>query len=253
MHQARDVPSTADLDRALRGAGLRVTRPRLAVLSAVRDHPHADTDSVIGAVRGSFGSVSPPGGLRRAARADRRRPGAALPAERLGGALRGPGRGQPPPRRLPVVRRDRRRRLRGGRGALPDRRRRRGLPRSTRPRSSTGADAPDCLRRRYRDRPTQLVSSETNRTQSETGDRTVPDKDAPRRAPEREREPGDPVAAAETAHRPHTNKDWWPNQLDLSVLRQHNPRSNPMGEDFDYAEGVPEARRRGAQARPRRA
>ncbi len=32
------------------------------------------------------------------------------------------------------------------------------------------------------------------------------------------------------------NVDWWPNQLDLSVLRQHAPVSDPMGEDFDYAE-----------------
>ena len=37
-------------------------------------------------------------------------------------------------------------------------------------------------------------------------------------------------------HRPRTNQDWWPNQLDLQVLHQHSPRSNPMGEDFDYAE-----------------
>ncbi len=36
--------------------------------------------------------------------------------------------------------------------------------------------------------------------------------------------------------RPRTNKDWWPNQLDLSVLHQHSPRSNPLGEDFNYAE-----------------
>jgi catalase-peroxidase len=34
--------------------------------------------------------------------------------------------------------------------------------------------------------------------------------------------------------RPRTNKDWWPNQLDLSVLRQHAPASNPLGADFDY-------------------
>ncbi|SFT53077.1 catalase-peroxidase [Lishizhenia tianjinensis] len=33
-----------------------------------------------------------------------------------------------------------------------------------------------------------------------------------------------------------TNKDWWPNQLDLSVLRQNSMKSNPMGEDFDYKE-----------------
>ena len=31
------------------------------------------------------------------------------------------------------------------------------------------------------------------------------------------------------------NRDWWPNQLKLNILRQHSPLSNPMGEDFDYA------------------
>jgi catalase-peroxidase len=34
--------------------------------------------------------------------------------------------------------------------------------------------------------------------------------------------------------RPHTNQDWWPNQLNLQVLAQHSPRSNPMGASFDY-------------------
>jgi catalase-peroxidase len=38
------------------------------------------------------------------------------------------------------------------------------------------------------------------------------------------------------ASRPHTNRDWWPNQLDLSVLHQHSPRGNPMDPDFSYAE-----------------
>jgi len=38
--------------------------------------------------------------------------------------------------------------------------------------------------------------------------------------------------------RPRTNKDWWPEQLDLQVLHQHSPRSDPMGEDFDYAAAV---------------
>jgi Fur family ferric uptake transcriptional regulator len=42
----------------LRGVGLRVTRPRIAVLSALRDHPHADTDSIIGIVREDLGEVS---------------------------------------------------------------------------------------------------------------------------------------------------------------------------------------------------
>jgi catalase-peroxidase len=34
----------------------------------------------------------------------------------------------------------------------------------------------------------------------------------------------------------NTNKDWWPNQLDLSGLRKHSEKSNPMSDDFDYAE-----------------
>ena len=38
-----------------------------------------------------------------------------------------------------------------------------------------------------------------------------------------------------TGGRPHTNKDWWPNQLDLSVLHAHSPASNPLGAEFDYA------------------
>ena len=33
-----------------------------------------------------------------------------------------------------------------------------------------------------------------------------------------------------------TNRDWWPNQLDLSILRKHSSLTNPMGEDFDYKE-----------------
>jgi catalase-peroxidase len=32
-----------------------------------------------------------------------------------------------------------------------------------------------------------------------------------------------------------TNKDWWPNQLDLSPLRKHSEKSDPMSDDFDYA------------------
>jgi Fur family transcriptional regulator, stress-responsive regulator len=52
------VPTTSDLERMLRGAALRVTRPRLAVLTAVLAHPHADTDSIIGAVRRELPQVS---------------------------------------------------------------------------------------------------------------------------------------------------------------------------------------------------
>jgi len=40
---------------------------------------------------------------------------------------------------------------------------------------------------------------------------------------------------AATTGQARTNTDWWPNQLRLSILHQHTPASNPMGEDFDYA------------------
>jgi len=41
--------------------------------------------------------------------------------------------------------------------------------------------------------------------------------------------------AAGASGAPMPNKFWWPDQLDLSVLRAHDARSNPLGEDFDYA------------------
>ena len=42
---------------------------------------------------------------------------------------------------------------------------------------------------------------------------------------------GRPVAGGGTS-----NRDWWPNQLNLQILHQNSALSNPMGEDFDYAE-----------------
>ncbi|MFG2867193.1 catalase/peroxidase HPI [Streptomyces sp. NPDC048338] len=46
-----------------------------------------------------------------------------------------------------------------------------------------------------------------------------------------------PVIPAPTpaADRPRTNRDWWPQQIDLQVLHQHSPQSTPMDEGFDYA------------------
>ncbi|WP_406044422.1 transcriptional repressor [Micromonospora sp. NBC_00898] len=52
------MPTTSDFERVLRGATLRVTRPRLAVLTAVHAHPHADTVSIFGAVRRELPEVS---------------------------------------------------------------------------------------------------------------------------------------------------------------------------------------------------
>ena len=45
-----------------------------------------------------------------------------------------------------------------------------------------------------------------------------------------------PVTGHGSAPAARTNRDWWPNQLNLSVLRQLSAKSDPMGEDFDYAE-----------------
>jgi catalase-peroxidase len=47
--------------------------------------------------------------------------------------------------------------------------------------------------------------------------------------------PAVPSPAAET-DRPHTINDWWPNQLDLSVLHWHSSFTNPLDDDYDYAE-----------------
>jgi Fur family ferric uptake transcriptional regulator len=54
----REMPGSAELERMLRDASLRVTRPRVAVLAAVYDEPHADTLSIAGAVRERLGDVS---------------------------------------------------------------------------------------------------------------------------------------------------------------------------------------------------
>ena len=45
-----------------------------------------------------------------------------------------------------------------------------------------------------------------------------------------------PFHNGEMSKQTTTNQDWWPNQLNVSILRQHNNKSNPLGEDFNYAE-----------------
>jgi catalase-peroxidase len=45
-----------------------------------------------------------------------------------------------------------------------------------------------------------------------------------------------PVMGGARRHRAATNADWWPNQLNLKILHQHPPLSNPMDEGFNYAE-----------------
>jgi Fe2+ or Zn2+ uptake regulation protein len=52
------VLSSLDLQELLRGASLRVTRPRMAVVSAVLANPHADTESIIAAARAELPELS---------------------------------------------------------------------------------------------------------------------------------------------------------------------------------------------------
>ena len=52
------MTAPSDAEHLLRGTALRVTKPRIAVLTAVHEHPHADTESLITAVRARPGAVS---------------------------------------------------------------------------------------------------------------------------------------------------------------------------------------------------
>ena len=53
------VPPPPDVEQLLRGASLRVTRPRVAVLAVVQERPHASTDTIIELVRRDLGLVRP--------------------------------------------------------------------------------------------------------------------------------------------------------------------------------------------------
>jgi len=49
-----------------------------------------------------------------------------------------------------------------------------------------------------------------------------------------------PGPTADVSQRPRSNRDWWPNQVDLGVLNRADPRSNPLGEAFNYRKAVSE-------------
>ena len=136
-----------------------------------------------------------------------RRAGPADPAGGLRGPLRGAGRGQPPPRGVPVLRRHRRRRLRRRRRALPDRLRRPGFV-DRRGRGHLLGPLPRLRRYRSTTQSSQTAASEAHRERDETtrSDRRVSESE----------NPAIPTPGAQDRHRPRTNQDWWPNQLDLS-------------------------------------
>jgi len=49
-----------------------------------------------------------------------------------------------------------------------------------------------------------------------------------------------PATPSSEIRRPRTNRDWWPNRVDLSALYRHHRRLNPYGDDFDQAEAFKE-------------
>jgi catalase-peroxidase len=55
-------------------------------------------------------------------------------------------------------------------------------------------------------------------------------------AKDKSTKPESKCPVAHGVRKSHTNEDWWPNQVNLRVLHQHSPKSNPMGKEFNYAE-----------------
>ena len=68
-----------------------------------------------------------------------------------------------------------------------------------------------------------------------TSDSRPPAPEEPTRSTSESENPAIPSPTPK-AHRPLTNRDWWPDQVDVSVLKKHAPQANPMGDDFSYAE-----------------
>jgi len=68
-----------------------------------------------------------------------------------------------------------------------------------------------------------------------TSDSRPPAPDTDTHSTSESENPAIPSPTAKPDQRPRTNKDWWPEQIDVSVLHAHSSKSNPLGEDFDYA------------------
>ncbi|QYG94908.1 catalase/peroxidase HPI [Iamia sp. SCSIO 61187] len=66
----------------------------------------------------------------------------------------------------------------------------------------------------------------------------APDNTSPTSSASESENPAIDSPQPKTGGRPLTNRDWWPERLDLNVLHQHTARVNPYGPDFDYAAEV---------------
>ncbi|MDT7758084.1 MAG: catalase-peroxidase [Mycobacterium sp.] len=72
-----------------------------------------------------------------------------------------------------------------------------------------------------------------NLVSSDTSDSRPPNPETPTHSHSESENPA--IKSPEPkAHRPLTNPDWWPEQIDVSVLHAHSPKGNPLGENFDY-------------------
>ena len=240
-----DRSPSADFEGRLRAAALRVTQPRLAVLAALRDHPHIDTNRVITLVRAEQPTVS------------HQTIYDVLQAFTDAGLMR----------RIHPAGANARYESRVGDnhhhvvcrtcGAIADVDCAAGHAPCLTPSDDHGylvdeaevvywGTCPDCS--------TPAVANEPS-ARKEADERPQDNAHASAQGVDQEAAAGCPVAHdSVTAHgsesenpaidsptpktggRPHTNRDWWPNQLDLSVLRAHSSKSNPLGRSFSYAE-----------------
>ena len=86
------VDPDGEMSRALRSAGLRVTMPRLAMLTWLAEHPHATVDAIAAGVRERFGAVSTQAVYDMLAACADGGPAAAHRARRASRPVRAPGR-----------------------------------------------------------------------------------------------------------------------------------------------------------------
>ena len=237
----------------LRGAGLRVTQPRLAVLDALARHPHADTDVIIAAARetrpvshqavydvlhtladlGLVRRIQPAGSVARYElrvgdnhhHVVCRSCGDVVDIDCATGSAPCLDPSEPTSTRLVSC--------------------------CTRPRSPTGVSAPRAREPPSRS-PTSPHHTALHSPAPRRRGRTVSDQPQsnPSDVTANGSESENPAIDAPTPKpgRPHTNQDWWPNQLDLQVLHQHSPQGQPDGRGLRLRRRVRGARRRGAQA-----